>query len=202
MCVRIGGQLGGRSGLDYTAVTQHDDQVTPAYRAQSVGDDEDGTVSQAPLNDVVDDSVCFRVDGRCCLVHYQYPASSEKGTRQTEQLFLAATETVNGDWRVEPLWQTQHELLQLCRLQSRPNLVVGGRVARIEVVADGAGEEDGVLRYDGQAGPESGERNTGNVDTIEEDLTGTDADSREQAHRQRSLAATGPTTYADLTQAS
>ena len=47
-----------------------------------------------------------------------------------------------------------------------PYLLVSVLREGVQVGPETAGEDDGVLRDDGDGGPELGERNSGNIDTI------------------------------------
>ena len=67
---------------------------------------------------------------------------------------------------VQPGGELLHHLGQVGHAQGPPDLLVAVLPEGVEVGAETAGEDDGVLRDDGDGGPELGERYSGNVDTI------------------------------------
>ena len=93
---------------------------------------------------------------------------------QTDQLFLPNTQirAVFRDIRFEPVGHfVCHDRFQLDVLERIPNLLVGIFVELIEIVANRAGEEHGILRNDRNARPEIFQPDRGDVDVIDADLS-------------------------------
>jgi len=152
--VGVGRQQAGWSTLYDMAITQDDDHVTVAYRAEPMCNDEDRAVNELLLDDVVNDTIGLDVDGSCCLVHHQHLTPSQQGACQAEQLPLTDAEVLSGigHGRLQLAWQTAHELLQLSDPQHVPQLRVVDRLTGVQVEPDAAGKQDRILRDDGQAG--------------------------------------------------
>ena len=70
--------------------------------------------------------------------------------------------------------------------------------ARLCSVPDGAGEEDGVLRDDGEPGPQHVQPHLGDVNPVQHDLPGADLYQPEQPEGQRRLPTPRPTAHSDL----
>ena len=200
VAVGMGRKLTGCTGLDNAPVAHHDDHVAVADRAEPVRDDEDGAVGELALDDVVDDPIGLHVDGSRRLVHHQDRAAPQQGTCQTEQLLLTDAVIVPSISHrgVELAREILHQLPQLRHFQHVPQLAVVDSASWIQVEPDGAREQDRILRDDGQARAKPAQRNATDVHAVEEDLAGADAYSREQAHRQRTLATAGPTADTNL----
>ncbi|GKT41748.1 uncharacterized protein ColSpa_01929 [Colletotrichum spaethianum] len=211
-------QLLGAAVLGDGAVAEDQDAVKVGNCAQAVGDDDERRVVELLADGPLNQRVGRHVDGRRRLVEDHDLGPRDDGAREAEQLALALREVpaALGDGGVEAAedvgvllrrvergrlagvvggggagrlaGRRRARLHQVHALQRVAEIGVGLVVKGVKVGAHGAGEEDGVLRDDGEAGAQLVELDLGDVEAVDVDASRAGLEEAEEGEGQRGLA--------------
>lgn len=203
--------------LDDAARTQHHHAVVVDDSLEAVRNGDQGPVAavlvEVAPQDLLDAPVGLVVHAGSGLVEQHELALAHEGAAQRQHLPLPVREVValglDRRREVDPLGLDRPVavlvavalgcgvLIVLERgdatavLQGPIHHVDGDLVARVEVRADVPGEEDRLLRDDGQGLAELLAGETGNIHAVEEDLAGHDVGETQERQNQRALARPG-----------
>lgn len=113
-----------------------------------MGDGDHGGVAKLGLDAVLDEVVGEHVDVGRGLVQHQHLVLAQQRPRQTQQLLLAHREHLRdvGHVRQQLVGQLLHGLLQVRLRQHRPQFLLALGLERVQVLLDGALEQEGSLR--------------------------------------------------------
>jgi len=173
---------------DFASV-QNDDGVVIQDALQAVSDGDDGLAAEVLPDDLLHDLIGVLVDGARRFVQDQDLAGIEQRARQAEQLLLALREVQFGDVggeAVGALFFDQFE--ELDDFEGVADCVDVVHVARVDVVADAALDEDAVLGDGVDAGADVVTGQLGDVEAVDEDLAGAEVEHAEEGHGQGGFA--------------
>lgn len=213
-------ELPGRAVLGDPAVAQHQDPVEVGDGAQPVGDDEERGVGELLADAPLDQGVGGHVHGRGGLVEDHDPRAGDDGARQAEELALALGEVQaafgdgarevaedvgvgigggggGGRRRGDGGRGAARAADEVHALEGVAQRGVGVPAEGVEVAPDGAGEEDGVLRYDCQARAQVVQLDGGDVQPVDVDAPGAGLEEAEERQGQGALARAGAADDAD-----
>src|SRR5579863_9721098 len=143
-----------RPALDDSPRFNHQDLVGAADGRQPVGDDKRRAALHQVRQPFLDKRFGLGIEARGRFVQNQDARISEDGTRDRHPLFLPARElhATLADDRVVLLFEALRELIDAGNATRRQYLLLGGvRMREGDVLADGAVEEERVLKDDAEA---------------------------------------------------
>ncbi len=146
-----------RALLDDLSVLEHDDQVGVADRRESVRDDERGAVGEQQPQGRVDLSFGADVDRRGRLVEDQDSRICQERPRERDELSLAEREAGSAflQLRLVTVLELLDEVVGADGLRRIDDSCErGAGLAEGDVLVDGAGEEEALLRDDSELAPE------------------------------------------------
>ena len=163
-------QLVVRSELDQLAAVDHADEVGPLGGRQPVGDHDHGPALEQPVDRRLDQRLGAGVEARGRLVEHEHRRIGERGPGQRHELLLAGRQPAAplAHLGVEAVGQHGEAVVGADGTQRVVDLGVGGvGPGQPHVVADGAVEQEPLLRDDHDAPPQRRERGVAQVDPAE-----------------------------------
>uniref|UniRef100_A0A182TJS1 Mitochondrial inner membrane protein Mpv17 n=1 Tax=Anopheles melas TaxID=34690 RepID=A0A182TJS1_9DIPT len=168
-------QLGRPPKLDRRTVAHHQHPVVVHDRVEPVRDRQHRTLGELLPDRALYQPVRIGVHVGGRLVQHQYPIAAQDRTRQTEQLPLADAKVLPARRHVrlqsQPGRRFTRQLAQLHQLERPPQRLVRVALERIEIAAQRAGEQDRILRYDGDVRAELLQRYVRRVGAIDQYVT-------------------------------
>ena len=170
----LGLQLGRWTRLGDAAVDHDEDAIAVHDRLEAVGDGEHGGGAELRLQRALDQGVGLAVDARRRLIEHEYPSVTQQRAAQAEELPLPHREVGAALLArpVEALLVLGDCALHAALAEAHPQLRVGVFAVRVDVRPQRAGEEHRILRDDGEATAQRGQRHARDVDAIDEDGDG------------------------------
>lgn len=173
---------------DLTSV-QDDDGVVVQDALQAVSHGDDGLAAEVLPDDLLHDLIGVLVDGAGRFVQDQDLAGIEQRARQAEELLLALREVELGDVVGQAVGAFLFDKLEeLDDFEGVADGVDVVDVARVDVVADAALDEDTVLGDGVDAGADVVAWQLGDVEAVDEDLAGAEVEHAEEGHGQGGFA--------------
>ena len=174
--------------------SQHDHFVGQGNRRESVGDDDRRPASHRLAQTVADPCLRRGIHGRGRVVQDQDARVDDERTRDRDPLALAAREcdAALADHGVVSVRERRDEVVRLREARRTFDLLVGRlRAAEGDVLADGRGEEERVLRDHADLTAQRCECHLAHVDTVDRHRARLDVVEARHERRQGGLARAG-----------
>lgn len=181
----------GRSiKLSDMAIRHDKDAIVIKDGVETMGDGDDGVVlellTEGSLDQLIGDDVA-RGGG---LVEEEDLLVTKDGASKAEELALADTKTRAhlSDFVGELFREVADDLLEFDGAEGDPDVIVRELFKGVEVEAEGAREEDGILGDDGEMGSEVAEVHLADVDAVDLDLARGEFDDAEDGSEEGGLS--------------
>ena len=145
----------GADGVQ-AAIVQNDDHIGALHRADALGDDEFGHIGQFRQG-VADAGLGRGIHGAGGIVKDKNFGMFEQRAGDAKALFLPAgnIDAALAQVGIQPVGHTAQKFLGVGRPAGRPQFFVGGvGAAPLQIIADGAGEQQVFLQHDAHGVPQ------------------------------------------------
>ena len=189
-----------RAGPGQTAVVEHEDLIRVADGGHALRDQHDRGLPRQMRQRLAKRGVGGKVQRGGAVVEDEDGGPPHQCAGDRQPLALAAGEIAPAglDFRVQPALLAADDLVGLRVLQRLPEVFIAGLgIAPAEIVADGAGEEQRLLRHDADRGPQRLQPQLPHVFAAHKDLSLRRVVKPRDEVRQRGFARAGAADDAD-----